>query len=96
MPAEARAKCAAATGHDQQALRPLHYAMQPIVTEFNASPTEDARDLVNAAQVMLTGERQDVRNLCKPWGVHLTAQKSKELRIALTERAMKLKSATQI
>ena len=49
---------------------------ESIVTEFSASPTDDARDLVNAAQVMLTGERQDVRNLCKPWGVHLTAQKS--------------------
>ena len=47
-----------------------------IGAEFDASPTDDARDLVNAAQVMLTGERQDVRNLCKPWGVHLTAQKS--------------------
>ena len=76
MPAEARAKCAAATEHDQQALRPLHHTMQSIVTEFNASPTDDARDLVNAAQVMLIGERQDVRNLCKPWGVHLAAQKS--------------------
>ena len=76
MPAEARAKGAAATEHDQQALRPLHDTMQTIVTEFNASPTDDARDLVNTAQVMLTGERQDVRNLCEPWGVHLTAQKS--------------------
>ena len=75
MLAEARAKCAAATEHDQQALRPLHDTMQTIVTEFSASPTDDARDLVNAAQVtsMLTGERQDVRNLCRPWGVHLTA-----------------------
>ena len=51
-------------------------SVQTIVTDFNASPTDDARDLVNAAQVMLTGERQDVRNLCEPWGVHLTAQKS--------------------
>ena len=93
MPAEARTKCAAATEHYQQALRPLHDAMQTIVTEFNASPTDDARDLVKAVQVMLTGEQQDVRNLCKPWGVHLTAQKSV---VALTERAMKLKSATQI
>ena len=76
MPAEARAKCAAATEHDHQALRPLHAAMQVIVTELDASPTDDARDLVNAAQVMLTSERQDVRNLCEPWGVHLTAQKS--------------------
>ena len=65
-PAEARAKCAAATEHDQQALRPLHDAMQTIVTEFNASPTDDARGLVNAAQVMLTSERQDVRNMYKP------------------------------
>ena len=101
MPAEALPKCAADTEHDQQALRPLHDAMQTILTEFSASPTDDARDLVNAAQVMLTGERQDVRNLCKPWGVHLTAQKKyrpmdiieQEFRIALTERAMKLKSA---
>ena len=76
MPSEAGAKCAAATEHDQQALRPLHDAMQTIVTEFNASLTNDARDLVNAAQVMLTSERQDVRNLCKPWAVDLTAQKS--------------------
>ena len=51
-------------------------SVQTIVTDFNASPPDDARDLVNAAQVMLTGERQDVRNLCEPWGVHLTAQKS--------------------
>ena len=66
MLSEARAECAAATEHEQQALRPLHAAMQTIVTEFGASPSDDARDLVNAAQVMLTGERQDVRNLCKP------------------------------
>ena len=39
-------------------------SVQTIMTDFNASPTDDARDLVNAAQVMLTGERQDVRNLC--------------------------------
>ena len=76
MPAEARAECAAATEHDQQALRPLHDTMQTIVTEFSASPSDDARDLVNAAQAMLTGELQDVRNLCKPQGVHLKAQKS--------------------
>ena len=63
---EARAKCAAALEHDQQSLRPLHDTMQTIVTEFSASPSDDARVLVNAAQVMLTGERQGVRNLCKP------------------------------
>ena len=73
MPAEARAKCAAATEHDQQALRPLHHTMQSIVTEFNASPTDDARDLVNAAQVMLKGKKQDVHNLYNVWGVQLTA-----------------------
>ena len=48
--------------------------MQTIVTEFNASPTDDAQDLVNAAQVMLKGKKQDVRNLCNLWGVQLTAQ----------------------
>ena len=46
------------------------------MTEFGESPTDDAQDLVNAAPVMLIGERQDVRNLSKPWGVHLTVQKS--------------------
>ena len=76
MPAEARAKCAAATEHDQQVLQPLYDAMQTIVTEFNASPTDDARDVVDAAQIMLTSERQDVRNLCEPWGVHFIAQTS--------------------
>ena len=76
MPAEARAKCAAATEHDQQALRPLHDAMQTIVTEFNASPTDDARDIVNAAQVMLKGKKQDVRNLCNLWGVQHTTQEN--------------------
>ena len=76
MPAEARTKRAAATEHDQQALRPLHDAMQTIVTEFNASPSDDARDLFNAAQVMLTGEQQDVRNLCNLWRVQRTAQKN--------------------
>ena len=72
--------------------------MQTMVTEFNASPTDDAQDLVNAVQVMLM-----VRNLCNLWGVHLTAHNyrpmdtiKQELRIALTERAMKLKSATRI
>ena len=74
--AEECANCAAAREHDKQALRPLRDAMQTIVTEFSASPADDARDLINAAQVMLTGERQDVRNLCKPWGAHLAAQKS--------------------
>ena len=59
-----------------QLFKTVLLSVQTIVTDFNASPTDDARDLVNAAQVMLTGERQDVRNLCKPWGVHLTAQKS--------------------
>ena len=96
MPAEACAKYAAATEHDQQALRPLHDAMQTIVTEFPASPTDNARDLVNAAQVMLTGERQDVRNLCKPWGVHLTDTIKQELRRALIERAMELKITIRI
>ena len=88
--------------HGQRARQLLHDPMQTIVTEFNASPTDDAQNLVNAAQVMLEGTKQDVRNLCKPWGVHSPEKYrpmdtiKQELRIALTEHAMKLKSATQI
>ena len=41
--------------------------MQAIVAQFSASSTDDARDLVNAAQVILKNNQNDVRNLCKPW-----------------------------
>ena len=50
-------------------------SMQAIVTEFSAFSTDDARDLMNAAQVILKGNQTDVRNLCNPWGVQLKAQK---------------------
>ena len=38
-------------------------SMQAIVTEFNVFSTDDARDLVNAAQVIIKGNQKDVRNL---------------------------------
>ena len=38
--------------------------MKAIVTEWNTLSTDDARDLVNAAQVLLKGDKDDVRNLC--------------------------------
>ena len=54
--------------------------------------------------VILQGKKDDVRNLCKPWGVQLKAQKhyrpmgtiKQELKTALTKRAMKLKSNPEL
>ena len=79
-------------------------SMQDIVTECSAFSTDDARDLIDAAQVILKGNQNDVRNLCKPWGVQLKAQKRyrpmdtirEELKTALTKRARKLKSETEL
>jgi len=78
-------------------------SMQAIVTEFSVFSTDDARDLVNAAQVIIKGNQKNVRNLCKPWGVQLKAQKhyrpmetvKQELKTVLTKRAVKLKSEAE-
>ena len=72
--------------------------MQAVVTEFSQLATDDARELVHAAQIILTGNQKDVRNLCNPWGVQLTEKKCKrpmetikqELKMAVTKRAKKL------
>ena len=77
--------------------------MKAIVTEWNTFSTDDARDLVSAAQVLLKGDQNDVRNLCNPWGVQLREKKryrpmntlKQELKIALTKRAKKLKSENE-
>ena len=77
-------------------------SMDDIVTELSAHSTDDARDIVNAAQTILTGKQDDIRNLCKPWGVQLKVQKryrptetiKQEHKISWTKRAMKLKSRT--
>ena len=50
-------------------------SMQAIVTELSAFSTDDARDLMNAAQVILKGDQDVIRNLCHPWGVQLKAKK---------------------
>ena len=79
-------------------------SMNAIVAEFSAPSTDEARDLFNAAQVIMKGDQNDVRNLCKPWGVQLKAQKRyrpmdtirEELKTALTKRARKLKSETEL
>ena len=42
---------------------------------MKAIVTDDARDLVSAAQVLLKGDQNDVRNLCNPWGVQLREKK---------------------
>ena len=73
--------------------------MTAISTEWSTILTDDARNLVNATQVLLKGNQADVRNLCKPWGVQLKEKKrnrpmdtlKQELKIALTKRAKKLK-----
>ena len=78
-------------------------SMESIVTELSAHSTDDARGIINAAQTILKGDQNDVRNLCKPWGVQLKAQRHyrpmdtirQELKMALTKRAMELKSETE-
>ena len=37
--------------------------MQAVVTEWSQLSTDDARELVHAAQIILTGRQQDVRDL---------------------------------
>ena len=77
--------------------------LNAIVTELSTLSTDAARDVVSAAQILLTGKQNDVRSLCKPWGVQLRIQKryrsmeiiKQELRMALTECALKLKSETE-
>ena len=77
--------------------------LNAIVTELSTLSTDAARDVVNAAQILLTGKQNDVRSLCKPWGVQLRVQKryrsmetiKRELRMALTKCALKLKSETE-
>ena len=39
------------------------------------SSTDDARDLTNAAQVILKGDQKVIRNLCRSWRVQLKAKK---------------------
>ncbi len=77
-------------------------SLDAIVTELNTLSTDAARDVVTAAQVILQGKTDDVRNLCNPWGVQLTAQKrhrpletiKQELKMSLIKRAMELRSQT--
>ena len=38
--------------------------MQAVVTEWSQLSTDDARELVHAAQIILTGNQQAVRDLC--------------------------------
>ena len=77
--------------------------MQAIVTEWSAFSTDEAREVVHAAQIILKGNQTDLRNLCKPWGVQLRIQKryrptasiKQDLKMALTRRVQKLKNKTQ-
>ena len=79
-------------------------SMEAIVTALGALPTEDARAVVLAAQLVLNGKQQDIRKLCKPWCVQLTAGKrhrsmemiKQELEMSLSKRAMELKAETEL
>ena len=74
--------------------------MQAIVTEFSQWPSEAGREIAHAAQIILTGKSQQIRDLCKgPWEVQRYEQKKnrptdsikEELKVALTKRANQLK-----
>jgi hypothetical protein len=78
-------------------------SMHAIVVEFSVFSTDNARDLVKAAQAIITGKQENVRNLCKPWGVPLKAQNhyrsmatiKQELKTLLIKRAEKLKNEAE-
>ena len=78
-------------------------SMEAIVEELNTLSTDDARDVIKAAETILKGDQADIRKLCKPWGVvgkwqnrrRDMATIKEELKMALTKRAMELKSATE-
>ena len=101
-PSSSAVESGAATEHTA-AEAEITTCMKAIVAEWNTLSTDDARDLVNAAQVFLKGIQNDVRNLCNPWGVQLKEKKryrpmhtlKQELKIALTKRAKKLKSENE-
>ena len=75
-------------------------SLDAIVTELDTLSTDAARDVVSAAQAILKGNQNDIRNLCNPWRVQLKVQKryrpmeviKQELKMALTRRAMMLRS----
>ena len=77
-------------------------SMEDIVTELSAHSTDNARDVINAAQTILKGKKKDIRDLCHAWGVQLTSQKrhrptetiKQELKMSLTKRALELKRKT--
>ena len=74
--------------------------MQAVVTELSQLSTDAARETVHAAQIILTGNQKDVRDLCNRWGVQRYEKKRNrpmdiikdELKMAVTKRAKKLKT----
>jgi hypothetical protein len=81
------------------AAKPTIGALDAIVTEMNAHSSDDARDVVKAAHIIMKGNRDDICRFCKPWGVQLKVQKryrpmgtiKQELKMSLTKRAMELR-----
>ena len=73
-PSSSAVESGAATEHTAAGAE-ITTCMKAIVTEWNTLSTDDARDLVNAAQVLLKGGRNEVRNRCKPWGAQLSEKK---------------------
>ena len=65
-PSSSAVESGAATEHTAAGAE-ITTCMKAIVTEWNTASTDDARDLVNATR----GDQDNIRSLCKPWGVQL-------------------------
>ena len=97
-PSSSVVESCAATEHTT-AQAEITTSMKAIVAEWSTLSNDTARDLVNAAQSLLKGNQNDVRNMCSKWGVQLKEKKrnrpmdtiKQELKMALTQRAQKLK-----
>ena len=63
--------------------------MQDIVTEFSQWPSEAGREIAHAAQIILTGKSQQIRDLCKgPWGVQRYEKKRNRSMYSIKEEFM--------
>jgi hypothetical protein len=78
--------------------------MDDIITELSLHQTDDAQTVTSAARIILEGKQDEIRKLCKPWGVlrkkknevgkyanRPNATLKNELEVVLTKRTMELK-----
>ena len=64
-PSSSAVESGAATEHTAAGAE-ITTCIKATLTEWSTLSTDDARDLANAAQVLLKGGQNEVRNLCKP------------------------------